>query len=292
MKNLIFTLILVCFASVSLKAQTVLYQQDFEVSPMIMPSEIALFNVDGLTPAEGMSEAYADSAWIIGTSSRMSSKIAVANSWYVNDDGPADDWMVLPTISLGKNSVLSWDALSLTSSGSYPEDYQVICVQAQENGVSDTIQYFAENGVLLVEIIEENYHAEGVANREVNLAEKGFSEVDVWIAFRLVTPSGSELGLDNIVVTEMPVETGINEHLQNNIAIYPNPVEGSTTITNLNGEIEQIELYNIVGKCILRVDTKTKHSIELNLADFESGIYFATLKDKKGIVASKKIIKK
>ena len=113
----------VLLATVSASAQeTIIY--DFEDGEM--PEEFTLINRDMLVPNEPDDAGFADTAWMVIESGLLESFAALSISWYVNDDGPADDWMILPKITVTDNSMLSWTAISTTSSGDFPDSYQVL----------------------------------------------------------------------------------------------------------------------------------------------------------------------
>jgi len=77
---------------------------------------------------------------------------------------------------------------------------------------------------------------------------------------------------------------GIEENKENNFKLYPNPTQGKLQI-HTNQEIILVEVYNLVGQKVL--ETKT----EINLTNFESGIYFIKIKDSNGFSEVHKIIK-
>lgn len=185
---------------IPLKGDTLLFE-DFE-SINLIPETWVLANLDGAVPATEGDANLADSAWVVAYSSRMESKVALGVSYY-NPETGADDWMILPKITLGENSLLAWDAMSFTSSGNYPDSYQIY--------VSTTTQDVAgcqENGIIY-RVIDEAWseditdpQGKGKQHRELSL--KRFAGQDVHIAFRLMTPDpgGSSLGIDNIVVID------------------------------------------------------------------------------------------
>ena len=78
----------------------------------------------------------------------------------------------------------------------------------------------------------------------------------------------------------------VDEFLEDNISLYPNPTSTSFKIQLSNRlELESIEIYNLVGKKVLR----TKESL-INVTDLSSGIYFIKITTDKGEI-NKKLIK-
>ena len=73
----------------------------------------------------------------------------------------------------------------------------------------------------------------------------------------------------------------------NAISVHPNPTKGKVTIqSNSRGEIT---LFDITGKKVLqkRIDSST----ELDLIDYQSGLYQLRFKSENGIVEYRKLIK-
>lgn len=182
------------------------FHEDFEGSQQI-PSTFTLINVDGNTPASAPA-SLADSAFIVRYSTDMESQVAYGVSYYTPDAG-ADDWLILPKLALTKNPKLSWKALSLTSSGDYPDTYQVLVSTTDAQTGSFTS---------LLEVQEEVGAASGgagVQKRSLDLSD--YAGQEVFIAFRLMTPSpgGDRLGIDDIRVEET-LEVGFEDGIPEN----------------------------------------------------------------------------
>jgi len=291
---------------------TTLFYEDFE-DLLTLPADWIIINNDGYTQASG-EERWQDSAWLVTTSTRIElqgTKLAMASSYCSNMplEGRADDWMILPAITLGDNSSLSWQAMSTTSSGNYPDDYMVLVAPAAE-GITPTIPYFEENAIIAFEIDPENWSAyvgnpgQGLATRSVNLKDAGFADVTVWIAFVLTTDltpgnataGGSNLAVDNIAVINGM--TGINAQTKNTlpITLYPNPAADAITVSfnlNTNGKAS-IEVLDITGRVVL-VDTKQVsfgfNTLSIDISSLEKGIY-AVRTSINGLTNSTKLVVK
>jgi len=188
-------------ATIKLKEEMkgeVLFFENFDALT-VFPETWKLVNVDGNTPDNPNYATMKDSAWIVVTSTIFESKVALGNSFY-SPEAAADDWMITPKISLKQNSILSWDALSLTTSGSYPDSYQVYVSTSTQD-----VTGCKANGIVY-RVNDEAWGADkgglGIQSRNVNLQR--FAGKDVYIAFRLMTPApgGDRLAIDNIKVTE------------------------------------------------------------------------------------------
>lgn len=212
---------------ISTFAQTT-YEMDFEGMELI-PSDIVLVNVDGATPnSEGLA-TMADSAWVIAYNSTFQSNIALGVSYY-EPEGGADDWMILPKVAVNDGDVLEWDAMSLTSSGNYKDDYEVY--------VSTTTQDVAgcqANPVLLtVEQEEASKEAStpglGVQHHKVDLS--AYAGQEAYIAFRLMTPDpgGDRLAIDNIRIgaDKVAVDENFDTELPASWTVIDNNNDGRT----------------------------------------------------------------
>lgn len=273
---------------------TTLFYEDFE-DLSTLPSDWIVINNDGYIQASG-EERWQDSAWLVTTSNRIElqgTKLAMASSYCSNMplEGRADDWMILPAITLGDNSSLSWQAMSTTSSGNYPDDYMVLVAPAAE-GITPTIPYFEENAIIAFEIDPENWSAyvgnpgQGLATRNVNLKDAGFADVTVWIAFVLttdLTPGNSTAGGSNLAVDNIAVInglTGLADHRKNMLpaTLYPNPAKEAITLSfDLNTKGEAIiEVLDITGRTVL-TDTKQvslgSNNLSIDISSLEKGIY-------------------
>jgi len=98
-----------------------------------------------------------------------------------------------------------WKALSLTTSGDYPDDYKVY-ISTTDRDTST----FMTNGAIY-EVNGENWAedadnpGDGIASHKVDLSN--YANEEVYIAFRLMTPDpgGDRLAIDDIKIAEQDV---------------------------------------------------------------------------------------
>jgi len=107
-----------------------------------------------------------------------------------------------------------------------------------------------------------------------------------------VAPFSSEI-IRTLTITLENVILGNNDHqFSKNIAIYPNPTSDFITISAKNSTISTIEIYNILGKEILKVNTTNSNQLKIDLSDLSSGIYLIKIIDSTGKSTLKKVVKR
>ena len=83
--------------------------------------------------------------------------------------------------------------------------------------------------------------------------------------------------------------SGVPQHAQSNVRIYPNPTTGIIHIQTDEYEQDmQYKVMNVYGQC---VESGTLYSNELSLERYPSGLYFIQLLSGNQIVVNEKIIK-
>jgi len=291
--------------TVASAGKTILFSEDFETITDI-PSTWIIINNDGYTQAVG-EERWQDSAWVISTSNRVElvgTHVAMASSFCANMplDGRADDWMILPAITIGDNTTLSWQAMSTTTSGNYPDDYMVLIAPAPEGAVP-TVSYFESEANILITVAPESWSAgvgnpgNGLISHSINLknaitpsAANGWFNQKVWIAFVLttdrytnpitgipnITAGGSNLAIDNILlVNESAVGVENTTGKNTGFSVYPNPTAGMVSLRmNVeNGAVFDLDVVDLLGKVVVRKSISDKQT-ELDLTGLRKGIYF------------------
>ncbi|MBE9469309.1 MAG: T9SS type A sorting domain-containing protein [Bacteroidetes bacterium] len=73
--------------------------------------------------------------------------------------------------------------------------------------------------------------------------------------------------------------------------IYPNPTTNSLHLNN-DKEINRIVIHNIIGSQVKEVNDINSQLIDINVSDFQSGLYFVSVYDKSGKVKTRKFTKK
>ena len=232
------------------------YYEDFENG---MPADYHLVNVDGLTPDDPDLVGMADTAWtvrFISAQGWTNGNSAFSVSWYQNDAGPSDDWMITPAIQVGVNAILSWNAMAITSSGNFRDRYQVFI------GTDTTLASFAA----LAPVFDtgDTGEVDIPMMRIYDLATNGYENQTIHIAFRNFTqpynPSlpqgpgngGNELAIDNIDVSNT-ISTQSRTLNINEVKVFPNPVSEVLTLNLELTESDNLTAYiiGVDGKVML-----------------------------------------
>jgi hypothetical protein len=85
------------------------------------------------------------------------------------------------------------------------------------------------------------------------------------------TPTESTLYLDDVMLGDALVETGINNHiLQNDFRIYPNP---ATTDFRIDVDAEKVSIFNTAGQVVYS-EKNYREGASINIDELNSGLYF------------------
>ncbi|MEE4197161.1 MAG: choice-of-anchor J domain-containing protein [Bacteroidales bacterium] len=83
---------------------------------------------------------------------------------------------------------------------------------------------------------------------------------------------------------------GIGDTVLKDLMIYPNPVKTELTLENIK-EVNQITIINMLGQTIKQINVYGKQKLKIDLSELNSGLYFISFYNDKGIVKSAKILK-
>lgn len=112
-----------------------------------------------------------------------------------------------------------------------------------------------------------------------------------YFGFRNFSPTATgthALIIDNFSVTEV---LGIDEALQANFSVFPNPVQNTFTISNsMDAAIQVIELSDLNGRSIKSIKLANATETQVNISDVSQGVYMLKIISDKGTLV-KKIIK-
>lgn len=240
---------------IAAQAQTVAFEENFTSG---IPATWTVYNEDGLTPAESVSDFTA--GWI-GYVSGVDT--AAASTSYYDPSGQANDFLVTPQLSLTSYSRFIWSARSVDAS--YPDGYQVL-ISTTDNTVAsftDTLLTVAGESAL-------------INRRTIELDAAGYANQDVYIAFQNNSTDGYILLIDD--VTLLTAETAsVSETTGVAVNIYPNPSSDFIQV-NTTEQIEDISIYSMDG----RLELSTNET-QVDISSLVSGNYICVIQTANGV---------
>ena len=84
---------------------------------------------------------------------------------------------------------------------------------------------------------------------------------------------------------------GINDYKPLQLSVYPNPVTDKLFLTNLDGEIQSINIYNATGQLVLQHAVNGNALIEINVTSLPKGFYVGTASKRGDQKATFKFVK-
>jgi hypothetical protein len=92
----------------------------------------------------------------------------------------------------------------------------------------------------------------------------------------------------NNTVTFLNFNTvSVNEISTFNSTVYPNPATDHVTIDLIDGNIQEVVVYNAIGKLVFQTNpTEFSKTYKVDISKFESGKYFYQIKNEKGLKSS------
>ncbi|MDA7803305.1 T9SS type A sorting domain-containing protein [Crocinitomix sp.] len=138
-------------------------------------------------------------------------------------------------------------------------------LQAENSGIGITYQWIDCKGSSAIDgATLQTYGATINGNYAVIINENGCVDTSECIAI-------TDIGLN---ILENPIQE---------IKIYPNPSSGLVYIQSENEEIASIKLYNSLGQLVMSINPTSSYA-ELNLKNFERGIYLVVIETAEGLV--------
>ena len=241
MRLLLSTILVACFVYAT-DSQVILFE-DFNNTGGSPPAGWTTIDGDLGIPDPNLGWGTAPTAWQIREdfdTTGMNDSVAVSTSWY-NPVVQCDDWLITPQIMLGSSSEVRWQAKA--QDPGYPDGYEL-----RISTSTPTIPGFNANPALFT-IAAEN---STTTSRTVNLATAGYSNQNVYLAWRNISTDEFVLVIDNVLVQQnLQFDGGITSvvstgeytqlPLSQNPSHTPSGVVknlGSSTITNVELEVD------------------------------------------------------
>ena len=113
------------------------------------------------------------------------------------------------------------------------------------------------------------------------LTETGFYVVEIVALYDDKTSVG--------VVETIDAVLNINENASENISIYPNPAKDVIKLSAISCQPSVVRIYNCLGMLVEEIDVNSGE-IEINVSDYNSGIYFIDVETSNGNFIKKMIV--
>ena len=144
------------------------------------------------------------------------------------------------------------------------------------DGNLDPTESFTWETSSLAGINTEGYSAFAIADLNNNGNLELYAGQDLGGIYRFEHDENSNVSVDEIE--------------QSNLNIYPNPTNGLLTLSSNDSNIERITLMNVQGQVIISKET-SNNKVQIDIANYPSGVYFVNALLSNGQMATKKLIK-
>lgn len=181
---------------------------------------------------------------------------------------PNNDWMISPDLG-GATGTLSFYA----KSDNYNYGFELMKVGYSTTTTDTSAFTFIQTGSYVEVPVDWT------------LYNYTFPAGTKYVAINCVSDDACLLYIDDVVLT---YNVGINEPLNKNVSIYPNPVSNVLHIT-ANG-YNKMKIINFLGQVIISENVSTAN-FEVNVSNLISGVYFVRLEGENGTI-TKKFVKK
>jgi PKD repeat protein len=228
-------------------------------------------------------------------------------------NGNCEGIQISSSINVGNSEQQANNLYGIAFSVEYPESFVDSCLEIQIN--LDTDSWFQTNDpvILFYKNIPEYHRVDVSAVRTNGQTRSGkgsigrmniITEPDIFrITNKMTTPIihsfnviqtvaingiGDKIELKGSTTNANFIVLGVNQPSVNGLSLYPNPTINLVTIT-ANESIEYIRIFNITGS-IINEWYPTLHNIQINMSDFNNGMYIFEIKGRNS-VSYEKVIK-
>ncbi|MEI6124404.1 MAG: T9SS type A sorting domain-containing protein [Bacteroidota bacterium] len=104
-----------------------------------------------------------------------------------------------------------------------------------------------------------------------------------------VNYSFSQFMVEPRMLSDIEVNSAINENEISNISMFPNPATTFLNITNIEG-VQQLRITNLLGE-IIETMAVFGNTTTISVSSFKPGIYFVSLVSENGVIGTRKFIK-
>lgn len=181
------------------------------------------------------------------------------------------------------------------ANGSQFATFVIIGISA--NNYTVTFNVNGENGSLIAEVDDVEITSGDEVEEGKNVvftatADAGYKIKEWTVNSEVVTDYTESVytveGLSDVisVTVEFEIITGIENILESEIVMYPNPARSTATIIS-ETIINEISVFSVVGKVIVNERVVNNKQYNLNVSALSSGIYFVKIVTDNGIVTKR-----
>lgn len=173
-----------------------IYYEDFQSQEM--PLGMTVINDDNspLPPADAPNFT---SAWIVGDEPSIDPDDYFALSTSFEATGTASDWMITPMISITTGAWLEWESMIMFGWGN-SQEYEIL-VTTSISGDTPTESDFTDPAIFSAAETDDFFGIESI-----NLEDAGYSNTDLWIAFRNISAGSMDVyEIDILIIDDIKV---------------------------------------------------------------------------------------
>ena len=105
----------------------------------------------------------------------------------------------------------------------------------------------------------------------------------------VVIDGDGEFGSEVSYIFTLEVGENVDETAHESFKVYPNPARGHIKLSAISSQLSVVRIYNCLGMLVDEIEMDSE-KIEINVSDYESGIYFINIQDDDGNVVTNKVI--
>jgi hypothetical protein len=267
------TLLSLLFISgIKLYSQNI-FNENFETTTDLLANGWIVYN-DNHTLNNGYDSIFTNAWEIVEWAEETPNKSASSSSAFI-ESGPADRWLVSPSISIPSNAtnvVLTFKARSFDVAP-HQDGYKL--------KISSTTNSKTSFSTVLLNVPNTpNNLLSQLSETSVNLST--YAGQTIYLAWINDFENGNILALDDI---NLSTNSLVNEefNINHSIVISPNPNNGNFKITSLN-PISKLKIYDVLGKLVYSNESNLTNEIIISNT-ISKGIYFlkAELENKSSV---------
>lgn len=223
---------------------------------------------------------------------------AFANFQSTTGNNTISNWFITPAISLMDGDVISFYSSKGLSGGTdvFPDNLEL---RISTNGTA-SVNPVGPLGVgdftTLAIAINPTLSPSGYPNTwtQYTYTVTGIPTItSCKVAFRYFVTNGGPSGTnsDQVGIDQYSIDRPVantTDFFTSNFSMYPNPVAAILNITSKYGiAIETVQVFDINGRMINQIKTSIPESVQIDVLNLNSGVYFVKVQSELGVGTSK-----